>query len=297
MGKLKIVKAIYGVLGDEKKTADVTKKVASLVKFDVLRTTASNQLADKDPADHIKKQLRLEYELDAVAHTATIDEGSAVQIPVTIAMQSPMPAELHATDRGTELTAWEAGNYDVSFASATVQRMNVRSIPQAIDVSGTWQVKFPPRLGAPDSIQVDKLMSWTAYPDPGVKYFSGTATYTTEFTVPRDSLGKDRRLQLDLGDVKNLAEVTVNGHNLGVLWKAPFAVDITDLTKKGKNKLEVKVTNLWPNRLIGDKNMPAEKRVTWTSYDSYKKDSPLLPSGLLGPVRVRCGEVMEVPAR
>ena len=90
---------------------------------------------------------------------------------------------------------------------------------------------------------------------------------------------------MDLGDVKDLAEVSLNGRQLGVLWKHPFVVDVTDAIQVGENQLEVKVTNLWPNRIIGDKQ-PGAQRIAYATFDPYKADSPLLPSGLLGPVTV-----------
>jgi len=127
------------------------------------------------------------------------------------------------------------------------------------------------------------LSSWTSNTDAGIKYFSGTATYVTQFTVQRDWLSKGSRVQLDLGDVKNLAEVRVNGRALGVLWKTPFEVDITDALQSGRNRLEVKVTNLWPNRMIGDKQ-PGAHQIAYATFDPYKADSSLLPSGLIGPV-------------
>jgi hypothetical protein len=160
-------------------------------------------------------------------------------------------------------------------------------------VSGPWEVSFPPAHGAPAHAHFGDLSSWTTNSDPGVKYFSGTATYTTEFTADSHWLpkgapasagpGGTSRVSLDLGDVKNLAEVTLNGHPLGVLWKHPFVIDVTDAIKPGKNQLEVKVTNVWPNRIIGDKQ-PGAQRIAYSTFDPYKADSPLLPSGLLGPV-------------
>jgi hypothetical protein len=107
--------------------------------------------------------------------------------------------------------------------------------------------------------------------------------------VPADRLDKDAVVRLELGEVKNLAEVSLNGRDLGVLWKPPFSVDITDAVQPGQNLLEVRVTNLWPNRLIGDQHLPENERHTWTTWSPYTADSPLLPSGLLGPVRIRWG--------
>jgi hypothetical protein len=127
------------------------------------------------------------------------------------------------------------------------------------------------------------LSSWTTNSEPGIRYFSGTAAYTTSFNAPRDWLAKNTRIKLDLGDVKNIAEVSINGKAVGVAWKAPFIVDVTDAIKSGSNRLEIKVANLWPNRMIGDKQ-PGAQQIAHATFDPFKADSPLLPSGLLGPV-------------
>ena len=153
-------------------------------------------------------------------------------------------------------------------------------------VEGTWEVSFQPDRGAPASITLDKLNSWTENADPGVKYFSGTGTYTKTIQAQADWFKSGTRLLLDLGSVKNLAEVTVNGKPLGILWKAPFCADVTDALKPGANSVEIKVTDLWVNRLIGDAQPDVPKKITTTNRQLYRADSPLLPSGLLGPVRV-----------
>jgi hypothetical protein len=152
-------------------------------------------------------------------------------------------------------------------------------------IEGPWTVNFPPNLGAPASTQLDRLASWTTQSDPGVKYFSGTATYVKTVEVPAQWLQSGARVKLDLGAVKEIAEVSVNGTPASaILWKPPFAVDVTRLLKPGQNQLEIKVTNLWPNRIIGDQALPVEQRHSWTVYHAFTKDSPLLESGLLGPV-------------
>jgi hypothetical protein len=157
----------------------------------------------------------------------------------------------------------------------------VTEVLTAID--GPWEVSFPPELGAPARARFDALHSWTDHADDGVRYFSGTATYSKTITIKRQWLKANARVQLDLGQVKNLAEVTVNGRSLGVLWKAPFKVDLTPALKAGANRLEVKVTNLWPNRLIGDKQ-PGARQIAFATFNPFKADSPLPPSGLLGEV-------------
>src|SRR5205085_2588467 len=115
--------------------------------------------------------------------------------------------------------------------------------------------------GAPPEVRLNRLLSWTEHPDSGVRYFSGTAEYVKEFDAPSGLLGKGRAVLLDLGRVKNFATVRLNGKDLGVLWKAPFRVDVAKAIRPGRNRLEVKVTNLWPNRLIGDEQLPAD--VEW----------------------------------
>lgn len=165
--------------------------------------------------------------------------------------------------------------------------------------------------GAPAEITLDKLTSWSEHSDPGVKYFSGTATYTRTLNIPTELLAKDQRLELDLGKVAVMAEVKLNGKSLGTLWKPPFTVDINRVAKAGPNSLEVSVVNLWPNRMIGDEQLPEDSernpdgtlkkwpqwlldgkpspagRFTFTSWRLWKKSEPLLESGLLGPVTLR----------
>jgi hypothetical protein len=172
-----------------------------------------------------------------------------------------------------------------------------RTIPRAANttvatVSGPWDVAFPPNFGAPAKIQLAKLESWTANTDDGVKYFSGTATYTKSVQAPQGWFRPGAKVLLDLGTVKDLAEVSVNGKALGILWKAPYRVDATGALKAGANRLEVKVTNEWTNRQIGDRVVPVEKRVfppTGMMMGAMGgRGGPQIPaeSGLMGPVTV-----------
>jgi hypothetical protein len=153
-------------------------------------------------------------------------------------------------------------------------------------LDGPWQVSFQTDRGAPPSITLAKLSSWSDHPDPGVKYFSGTGTYTKTIDAPAGWLKAGVRLWIDLGEVKNLAEVAVNGKSLGIVWHAPYRVDATDALRTGANQLTIKVTNSWVNRLIGDEQPEATKKYTFTTVKPYKANSPLLSSGLLGPVRI-----------
>jgi hypothetical protein len=209
------------------------------------------------------------------------------------------------------------GNSEVKPARNEVKTL------ETIEVQGPWDLGFPPNLKAPESVVLDRLVSWSEHPDNGVKYFSGTATYKKEILIPAEGVGADKKIYLDLGEVKNIARVTLNGVDLGICWKPPFRVDVTAVAKAGKNNLEIEVTNLWPNRLIGDEQLPEDTnwepmrdprtrnqgvgtdidkkewpdwllqgkpsptgRMTFSNFKHYFKDSPLLPSGLLGPVRL-----------
>jgi hypothetical protein len=166
-----------------------------------------------------------------------------------------------------------------------------------IAIAGPWEVTFAPGRGAPERVRFDTLIDWTLHPEPGIRHFSGTATYATTLDLPATSA--ERLARLDLGQVKALARVRVNGQDLGVVWTAPWSVELPGgLLRPGANRLEIDVTNTWTNRLIGDAGLPAEQRITRSNlalergprtlkpYQGYASDDPLQPSGLRGPVRL-----------
>jgi hypothetical protein len=171
-------------------------------------------------------------------------------------------------------------------------------------------------------VVLDSLISWTEHDNPGVKYFSGTATYVKEFSISSTMLDGSSVVFLDLGLVKNIAEVEINAQNLGVLWKPPFHLDNTPALRPGINRLAISITNLWANRLIGDEQLPDDcelrdpvvrptplakwpewflkgqprpsARYTLVSWRHYRGDSPLLDSGLLGPVALHVAKRVSV---
>jgi (4-O-methyl)-D-glucuronate---lignin esterase len=159
-------------------------------------------------------------------------------------------------------------------------------VKELVTITGEWNLDFQKDRGAPGSIKVNELSSWSDNTNAGVKYFSGTGTYTKTITAPVEWFTKDAALWLNLGDVKNLAEVIVNGKSLGILWKKPFRANITSALRPGSNIVVVKVTNLWVNRLIGDAQPNVTKKITYTTMPFYQANSKLLPSGLLGPVQI-----------
>lgn len=186
-----------------------------------------------------------------------------------------------------DLAPWET----VFVVFRTPAKASSRTLPTTVEtplttVDGSWQVSFPPDLGAPSSATFETLTDWKDNPDEGIKYFSGTATYTKTIEALAAWLKAGAHIWLDLGSVKNLAEVSVNGKPLGIIWKEPFRVDVTSALKPGENSLEVKVTNGWANRIIGDRQPNVTKTYTFTSPKFYRASSPLWASGLLGPVQL-----------
>ena len=163
------------------------------------------------------------------------------------------------------------------------KRTNVESLRTIREVTGPWEVSFDAQWGGPkEPVNFEALIDWSKSPQEGIKFYSGKASYSTEFDLTPDQFGE--RLYLDLGRVKDLARVSVNGKLLGEVWCEPWRIEIAGAVRSGKNRLELIVANEWVNRLIGDSVLPPEKRVTWTTWNPYKPDSPLLESGLLGPV-------------
>jgi hypothetical protein len=186
---------------------------------------------------------------------------------------------LHLEPWGTVFVVFRKSTSETSHVHAPAKETKVAS------VSGPWNVAFQPGRGAPVSIILNELSDWSSSSDPGVKYFSGIGTYTKTLQVSPDSFTKGARLWIDLGDVKNLAEVTVNGKSLGQVWHAPYRLEATSALKPGANEIVIKVVNAWVNRMIGDEQAGAT-RITFADVKPYKANSPLLPSGLLGPVTV-----------
>ncbi len=152
-------------------------------------------------------------------------------------------------------------------------------------LDGAWNVAFQQGRGAPASATLAALTPLNENADSGIKHFSGIATYSTEFAAPK-GWKAGQPLWIDLGEVSEMAEVSINGKAAGAVWHAPYTLDIGALVQKGKNRIEVRVANTWINRLIGDAGLPEDKRITWAAGPSYSANAKLRPSGLIGPVTV-----------
>jgi hypothetical protein len=305
-----IQKAVYGVLGDAQRTRDVRAKVQRIVETGETGFEVARLAQGDDPAFGIVKTVIVDYTVDGKPAKASGTDPEMIYLdPPVVATERTI--ELRRLTSGQLLLeAGRGGEYEVRLASGRTWRVSMPELPTAREVSSPWEVRFPPGWGAPERIRLEKLISWSEHSDAGVKYFSGAATYRTAFSMPPNLGGPDRRWYLDLGRVQIMAEVNLNGQPLGLLWQPPFQVEATDALKPGANLLEIKVLNLWPNRVIGDEQLPEDSernpdgtlkrwppwvlagkpsptgRFTFTSWRLWKKDAALLESGLLGPVQV-----------
>ena len=330
-GPLLIRRALYGILPEDPdaepptQTVDVTEVLRDQVEDGSLLIRADNSMAG-DPAPLIVKQLRVQYALDGQTYHKTVAENAILALPdyteSVAAVHDTPPAELHLNESGAPvLTAWAAGEYSALTASGARRSVTVGEIPAQVAVTGPWQVAFQPDRGAPANATFPQLASYTTSEDPGIRHFSGTATYTKTIEVPAALVAAGTVLCLDLGTVREMARVRLNGRDLGLLWRAPFRADVTGAVRAGSNELQLEVTNLWMNRIIGDEQLPPDcewsgsalkawprwlleggprpetGRVTFTTWRHYTAESPLPEAGLLGPVMLRAGRQVPLAAR
>ncbi len=313
-----IDRALYGQLypppARSARQVDLTAKLSARVRHGGLSVRIDNDFADGDPAPNLPKELRVEYAVNGIHKSTTVQEDETLALPeAPLPSGSPPACVFRAGDEGMRLLALAPGKFTLRWASGQTTKAQCQSVRAPFAITGPWEVTFPPGWKAPAHATFKQLLSWTDNADPGIKYFSGTATYIKDFDLPAGLPGSRRELWLDLGAVKNLAEVSLNGKSLGILWKPPFRVNVTGVVRPGRNTLEIKVTNLWPNRLIGDEQLPADVewqekelkrwpqwlldgkpsptgRVTFTTWHHWSKDAALLDSGLLGPVTIQVAE-------
>jgi hypothetical protein len=316
--KITIAKAVYGVPGDRQRTRDVRAKLQALVDSGQTSFTVAEMAKGDDPAYGTVKTLVIDYYINGKPHSARGVDTDTLDLEVYDFSDEPHPAVLTwAADNSLQLESWQNGRYELtnlqSIDTGHKKTATVAGIPPARAIAGPWRLTFPAETKLTPR-NMDKLVAWNKMTDDAAKYFSGTATYETTFTIPAERIGKDRGLYLDLGRVAVMARVKLNGHDLGVLWKAPYRVKIDELARPGENKLEIEVTNLWINRMIGDENLPEDSdrnrdgtlkawpkwllegetsptgRQTFTTWRLYRKGAPLVESGLLGPVTLQSSQ-------
>jgi hypothetical protein len=211
----------------------------------------------------------------------------------------------YAEDGHPAICVWEEVNWKVTQANGRESIVQSGPIPAPIRLLDGWVVHFPPGWDCPDSLALDRLMDLRDLPEEGMRHFSGTAVYRTSLKVPDDRKVDGDRFVLDLGRVETIAEVKVNGQPLGVIWCPPYEADITGALRAGENDLEIAVTNLWWNRLVGDAKYPGgfpdgkggftgRPSGTFATHQAWTAVDSLLPSGLIGPAQVRSERLLTV---
>lgn len=314
---VRVVKAVYGMPGDPVRTRDVKAKLQAILDAGESAFVVSRLAAGDDPAYNVVKTLDAEYTIGGVTYNVIGKDPDTISFPIAPG-QEPAVKVLMNAKGGLSVEATTAGEVELKTASGRVLKVDMGASVAPLEVVGPWQVRFPPNWGAPDSVEFVKLISWSDHADPGIKYFSGTATYTKTIALPREMLGKGGRIYLDLGKVQVMASVKLNGRDLGLLWRTPYRLDVTEALKAGDNALEIGVTNLWINRMIGDEELPEDSernpdgtlkswpqwvqegkpsptgRFTFTTWRLWKKGEPLAESGLVGPVTLKVAALVKV---
>ena len=204
-------------------------------------------------------------------------------------VDTPFPDGQFLSD-GRRFVAWKDGHYAFKHGTRTLASHRV-SGTRELTMNGPWTLTFPSGWDTPETVDLPTLQPWSALPDRATRAFSGTATYSSEIDL--GDLPTDGAVMLDLGRVEQIAEVAINGQTVATLWAPPFRLDITPYVKAGVNRIEVKVTNTWRNRLAYDASLPEKERKTWAIH-TPGANAPVEPAGLIGPVRVSVGEVITV---
>lgn len=311
MNKLTIQKAVFGKfkrgvrqVPEYYPTFDVTGKIQEFLDLGKHQVEVSDALSPKDQVLGSRKELKISYLTNGVLQQRTVSEGDLLRL------DRDTPGAYLISDVGE--TKWVTpypGTLTYETSNGKIETIIVSEVPDPINFQKSWQVSFPLDNDS-KTLAYEKLVSWHLSSNEEIRYFSGTATYQNEFEVSSELIAEGNPLELDLGHVEVIAEVMVNGVEVATLWKKPFRINIKGFVKEGTNTLEVKVTNLLPNRLIGDEQLlldherkkeyikewpdwllnntprPTERK-TLSGWQHYDKDSELLVSGLLGPVVIR----------
>lgn len=310
-----VQEARYGVLDDPRRTRDVREKLQHVLDGGELSVQVARMAEGDDPAFGIVKTLEVDYAIRGErlhlsgTDPETVDFLAGAEPPA-------MPVQVRTDAEGQRwLETNQPGEYELRHASGRSRRVEVESVPSPRTLRGPWEVSFDPRWGGPEQVTFDRLEDWAKRSEDGIRYYSGTATYRKTFALEESAIANpDSVIELDLGKVAVMAEVRLNGQELGTLWKPPYRVDVSAALKPGDNTLEVEVVNLWINRMIGDEQLPEDSsrnangtlkawprwveegkpsptgRLTFTSWRLWTKDDPLVESGLLGPVQLRVRE-------
>jgi hypothetical protein len=230
-------------------------------------------------------------------HLAGIERDGSMIFPGNKLAATPNPLIGFArTDNKWKMNGTHAGDYTLLWSDGQKQVVSMRTAARILPLEGRWEVHFDPKWGGLEMIVADELKTWTEFKEPGVKYYSGTAGYKKSFMLKKKEI-EGKQVMLNLGNLHEMALVTLNGHRFNLCWTPPFELDVTAYLADGENRLEIEITNLWPNRLIGDGKLPEDQRLTKTNinkFETAEAESLLRVSGLLGPVRLMFFEVKKL---
>jgi hypothetical protein len=294
----------------------VTGRIPELWYADTGKMEKQAQFVEKDG------RTELAIDLDPSGSVFVVFREASENIDPVVKVTPESGRTIFDENNALKLVADSPGDYTVSLASGKSLSAKVADLGKPIDLSRIWRVEFNgPGLKGDKLVNFPTLSDWKDHEREDIKHFSGTAAYRKRVEVPATWLAGDKRAYLDLGNVSIAAEVILNGKNAGILWKPPFVIDVTDQVVAGTNELEIRVTNQWTNRLIGDQSlkdtsgyyngsrpgkkmpdwyvnnepMPEGPRSTFTTWNFYDKDRKLLASGLLGPVVLRASVISSIP--
>ncbi|MCF7561526.1 hypothetical protein L3X39_12835 [Sabulilitoribacter multivorans] len=310
--KLKVLKAVFGKFKPETRGVpkhyivhDVTEKIKQKIASGEYHIPVNNQLIDGHIPEGENTEIKITFKTDGEERTLFVPEGRLLNLSKDITKP-----EVVLNDGEAQWITPYPGEITYKNASGKTITSAVKSIPEPILLLGGWEVVFPSETEVLSKVKLDELISWTKVENEDIKHFSGTTSYHKTFQLSKKRLNSENKLELDLGSVAVIAEVIINGKHVGTLWKAPFRLDITNDVKSGKNTLEIKVTNLWTNRLIGDEKLELDferrgnkikrlpdwllnnterpsKRTTFPSWKHWSENDELKTSGLLGPVKIQ----------
>ncbi|MDR3709624.1 MAG: glycosyl hydrolase [Capsulimonadaceae bacterium] len=307
-------------------STDVTAALQERFDTGRYRTPVIDESFGAEQSPSIPKQLRVAYSVEGASVSALLPSGTLFAPAGIDDDTSGQSYTLHTNGGGgVEVAACKNLVYEMATVDGKRLTGQVDNVSGAAPIDGPWSLSFPPKLGAPAKAAMTQLIPLNAMDDPGIRYFSGTALYEVDVTIAQDVLGPQSDLFLDIGGVRNVADIIINGKRLATIWKPPYQVRITDDVHVGQNHIAIAVTNTWANRLIGDEQLGALEWISrslngqdvsviesWPQWLTsgkanpgpaiafstcrlYAKDEPCPQSGLIGPVMLRKIQKVNIP--
>jgi hypothetical protein len=316
--KLKIISAVFGKFKAETTAVpknfqayDITETIKNKISSGVYNIKILDDLVVGKTLKSTDNFLKITFETDGNLRTEIVPEGEFLNLETSLPK-----SEILKKDGNTIWKTPFSGTLTYDTKSGTSNTVKAK-VPKSINLSKNWEVTFPLQNEISKKKTYKTLKSWSESSEEDIQHFSGTAIYEKKFNLSKEYLSKENALELDLGSVGVIAEVIVNDQKVAKLWKTPFRIAIDDYVKAGQNTLKIKITNMWVNRLIGDEKLPLDykrrgdkiktlpnwldnpemrssKRQTFASWKHWNKEDTLLPSGLLGPVKINIFKIIKI---